>query len=215
MLLETMKSCFNRDYQARPSIPVLLKHPYVKGGSSAAASVPAPEPGAATAASNAQLQEILQKIHSGDVAAEDLLRQLSAGASTEDLSEVLNKQKQPQKQTSRESKPAAAAAAAPRAKPQMRNVPTAPALRANPSAAASTAGSSSSSSSSAAAAGGTRSDLHQQIALGQSKLKKVSDRERRALKPGPNFYSGPPNVLLCPALPCPALPCLHGAFHMI
>ena len=27
-----MKSCFNRDYTARPSIPELLKHPYVTGG---------------------------------------------------------------------------------------------------------------------------------------------------------------------------------------
>ena len=162
MLLETMKSCFNRDYTARPSIPELLKHPYVTGGAAAAAAAAtATEP-----ASNAQLQEILQKVANGDVAAEDLLRQLNAGATTEDLSEVLRRPPSSHGVANKHN-----AGRHPAPLQPARSVPPAPALPVQ-------------TKDAGAAPVPSRSDLNQQIAMGHSKLKKAGDRDMRALKPG-------------------------------
>jgi serine/threonine-protein kinase TTK/MPS1 len=180
MLLATMKSCFNRDYTARPSIPDLLKHPYVTGGMATAAAAATP----AEPASNAQLQEILQKVASGDVAAEDLLRQLSAGATTEDLSEVLRRQpshvtaKAKAAPSSRSSAPVDMKRAASAPALSVHSVPSAPA----PPAQTADAG---------RAPIPSRCDLNQQIAMGHSKLKKAGDRDRRPLKPGKSDFSSP------------------------
>ena len=165
MLLETMKSCFNRDYTARPSIPELLQHPYVTGGATTAAVTATP----AEPASNAQLQEILQKVASGDVAAEDLLRQLNAGATTEDLSEVLRR---PPSSHGVAKHNEGRHAPPPAPLQPVRSAPSAPALPVQ----AKDAG--------IAAPVSSRSDLNQQIAMGHSKLKKAGDRDMRALKPG-------------------------------
>jgi serine/threonine protein kinase len=176
MLLDTMKSCFNRDYTARPSIPDLLKHPYVTGGMATAASAATP----AEPASNAQLQEILQKVASGDVAAEDLLRQLNAGATTEDLSEVLRRQP---------SHGAAKAKAAPSLRPtvEVKRAASAPALpvRSVPSAPAPPAQTPGVRPEPIP----SRCELNEQIAMGHSKLKKAGDRDRRPLQSGKSNFS--------------------------
>ena len=169
MLLETMKSCFNRDYKTRPGIPELLKHSYVTGAS-AGGCVPA----APVGMNNADLQAILQKVASGDVDASDLLRQLNAGATTEDLSEVIKKQ------PAQNAK--AAVPGAPMLPPPARKKPTAapaaPVMRA---------------ALVAAERQPAVADHLSQIAQGKSGLRKAADRP--ALKVVANENSAEPESL--------------------
>ena len=202
-----MKSCFNRDYKARPGIPELLKHPYVTGGPTAAAETADGSKQSANSAVDPNMMAILQQVAEGKVNAEDVLNRLQAGATTEDLSEVVAKSAVVAAQ---QPAPAPAPAPAPRAPP----APAAPSVSSS---------SFTFKTKSAAAAGG-RDALHAEINVrlaphacccspllfdvgltqaGKSNLKKASHQlQREPLQPGEQ--PPPPPPVLC------LLSCLNG-----
>ena len=201
-----MKSCFNRDYKARPGIPELLKHPYVTGGPTAAAETADGSKQSANSAVDPNMMAILQQVAEGKVNAEDVLNRLQAGATTEDLSEVV-------------AKSAVVAAQQPAPAPAPATAPRAPPAPAAPSVSSS---SFTFKTKSAAAAGG-RDALHAEINVrlaphacccspllfdvgltqaGKSNLKKASHQlQREPLQPG---EQPPPPPVLC------LLFCLNG-----